>query len=77
MARKRKSNAPAQSAIDVDQSWRARDDLSTLSRAAEISADKKRLTAARAEAKKQMKALSTVAGSDRAARRERLADVDL
>jgi hypothetical protein len=57
--------------------WRARDDLSTLSRAAEIAADRQRLSAARAEAKKQMKSLATVAGGQRQRRRTRLEDVEL
>jgi hypothetical protein len=76
VARKKKS-APVQAAVYDDSKWRAREDLSTLSRAAEIQADKARLSAARSEAKKQMKALSSVAGSDREARRKRLEDVEL
>lgn len=76
MARKKKPAPEAAVAYD-DSKWRARDDLSTLSRAAEIQADKARLSAARSEAKKQMKALSSVAGNDREARRKRLEDVEL
>lgn len=51
--------------------------MRVLTEAAEIAADKARLSAARSEAKKQMKALSSVAGSDREARRKRLEDVEL
>lgn len=70
----------------MDMSWRARDDLRTLSSAAEIGHDKKRMRAAQAEAKKQMKALQTVAGGKRGGakngpsdtqRRKRLEKVEL
>jgi len=43
-----------------DQSWRARDDLSTLQRAQEIAADRARLSAAKREAGKQQQALAKV-----------------
>lgn len=43
-----------------DDSWRARDALSTLQRAAEIQRDKPLMRAAKAEAKKMMKQLSSV-----------------
>jgi len=43
-----------------DLSWRARDDLSTLTRAQEISADRSRLAAARREAQKQASSLNKI-----------------
>jgi hypothetical protein len=44
----------------VDDSWRVRDALSTLSRAAEIKNDKALMKQVKAEANKQVKSLSTV-----------------
>lgn len=68
----------------MDESWRARDDLRTLSQAAEIGRDKKRLKAARTEASRQISALQTVAKAESgsrmspaAARRKKLANVEL
>ncbi len=51
----RKSNTPM-----VADNWQARDDLSTIRRAAEIKADGKRFAAAREEARAQVKALDGV-----------------
>lgn len=83
MAKRKTKPAPAQ-VLDDRGDWRAQDDLRTLSQAAEISRDKKRMSAAKVEAKKQMKSLHLVVGreseeklSSRAARRKRLEDVDL
>lgn len=83
----RKKSSPATDYPKPDDSWRARDDLRTLSTAAEISHDKKRLGAAKAEAKRQMQALQKVAGGGRersatggsssARRNKRLANVAL
>ncbi len=46
----------------VDESWRARDDLSTLQRAREIQNDKARVKAAEREAELQVKAIQSVIG---------------
>jgi hypothetical protein len=46
----------------ADQSWRARDDADTLRRAGEIMSDKSRLSAAKKEADKTVKALTRVIG---------------
>lgn len=78
MARKKQiaTDMPA-----IDESWRARDDLRTLSSAHEIGQDKKRMKAAQAEAKRQMTALEKVAGKasprKRKSRREKLENVEL
>lgn len=45
-----------------EDTWRARDDLRTLTAAAEIQADKSRLGQAKREANKQISAISRVAG---------------
>ena len=44
-----------------DKKWRAQDDLRTLQSAAEIQRDRSRLSAASAEAKKQLATLAAVA----------------
>lgn len=86
MAKKKASAAATVDYPKPDDSWRARDDLRTLSNAAEIGHDKKRLKAAQAEAKRQMQALQHVAGERRsrgkkssaqASRRKRLENVAL
>lgn len=65
MAKKRKakkstmSEAPA--SIGSDDSWRARDDLSTVQRAHEIVKDTTRFSAAKAEAKRQRESLDRIA----------------
>lgn len=46
--------------VSEDMSWRARSDMEALQRAAEIRADKSRMRAAEAEAKRQIKNLSRV-----------------
>jgi hypothetical protein len=46
--------------ISEDMSWRARSDLSTLQCAEEIRRDRARMSAAKKEAQKQIKALSSV-----------------
>lgn len=43
-----------------DRRWQARNDVSTLVSAEEIKGDSKRLTAAKAESKRQQKALNKV-----------------
>lgn len=64
-SKKAKSKGPAVAASDgMDDSWRARDDIHTLQRAAEITADKARVRAARAEADRQKKALDRIARLD-------------
>ena len=50
----------AQGSLKVDESWRARDALSTLARADEIKRDKPLMRAVKAEAKKQMNSLKGV-----------------
>lgn len=80
MARKRKTTGAVEAYPKMDESWRARDDLRTLSSAAEIASDKARMRAAKAEAKRQMTSLQRVAGGaerKKKSRRERLADVQL
>lgn len=60
-----KSAAPKRKSIPgpcVDDSWRARDDLSTLQRAREIQNDKARVKAAEREAELQVKAIQSVIG---------------
>lgn len=54
-----KSNRISEAPYD-DMKYRARDALSTLSRAAEIKSDKELMKAVKAEAKKQIKSLSCV-----------------
>ena len=77
MARASKASAPGMVGIS-DQAWQAREDLHTLTRAAEISKDGGRLKAARAEAKKQMVSLMRVASPrKKVSRAEKLKDVEL
>lgn len=65
MAKKRKAKkstmneAPA--SIASDDSWRARDDLSTVQRAHEVVKDSARFSAAKAEAKRQRESLDRIA----------------
>lgn len=59
-----KASNKAISAPSVDD-WRAQDDMRTLTRAAEIQADKARMSAARREAEKQVKALSSISAPKR------------
>lgn len=49
----------------MDRHWMAEDDCRTLQRAEEIRGDKQRMTQAANHAKKQMDALSKVAGKPR------------
>lgn len=80
MARRKKTAGAEIASSASDDRWRAKDDLHTLSRAAEIGSDKGRMRAAQAEARCQMVALEIVAGkgmSSRQARRKRLEDVEL
>ena len=49
----------------MDRQWMAEDDCRTLQRAEEIRADKQRMAGATNHAKKQMNALSKVAGKAR------------
>lgn len=53
-------DSPQPSSVKEDMSWRARSGMEALQRAAEIRADKGRMRAAEAEAKKQIKNLSRV-----------------
>lgn len=62
MAKKRANGIAAAPRMTAeDRSWRARDDLRTLTQAQEIAADKARLAAAKREATKQQQSLSRVA----------------
>lgn len=64
MAKKRKGRKSSEMAaptIATDDSWRARDDLSTIQRAHEVVADSKRFGAAKAEARKQKESLDRIA----------------
>lgn len=54
------NDAPKSIGMAEDTKWRAQDDLRSLQRAEEIRRDKARMRAAQAEAKSQMKQLSTV-----------------
>jgi hypothetical protein len=49
-----------------EKKWRAQSDLETLSRASEIQSDRSRMSAVKAVAQAQVKALSKVAGTTRA-----------
>lgn len=49
-----------------EKKWRAQSDLETLSRASEIQADRSRMSAVKAVAQAQVKALSRVAGATKA-----------
>jgi len=67
MAKKTCSNPTPAVAMSREQAkrereWRAEDDLRTLQRAAEIQGDTSRVRAAQQVAKRQMAALSKVAG---------------
>lgn len=80
---KRKAPAMADSPM-MDEGWRARSDLRTLTEASEISRDRARLRAAHAEAKRQMQGLNRVTGMGRGGgrgnkttRRKRLENVEL
>jgi hypothetical protein len=44
----------------IDRNWQAEDDMRTLMAAAKIKADKKRYAAAKAEAKRQLAAITAV-----------------
>jgi len=65
MAKKRKGKKSAMneaiSTMPGDDSWRARDDLSTVQRAHEIVKDTARFSAAKAEAKRQRESLDRIA----------------
>lgn len=62
MAKRKKAQAVSTASVDVPESdrWRARDDLRTLTNAAEITKDGKRLKAAHAEAHRQRESLDMV-----------------
>lgn len=57
-------NKAAASAQTMDDEWRARDDMSTLTRAEEIRADPKRYAAALACGRKEMKRLQKALKKD-------------
>jgi hypothetical protein len=75
--KKKSKGSTIPSPVAMDNRWRAESDLRTLRDAEEIKADSSRVRAAKSEAKKQMNALSKVAGgsapSDRSSREKRLA----
>ncbi len=62
MPKKSATKRQSVSAPCVNESWRARDDLSTLQRAREIQNDKARVKAAEREADAQVKAIQSVIG---------------
>lgn len=73
-----KKSAASQVVGMSDESWRAREDLHTLTRADEIAREPARLKAARAEAARQRKSLERIAPPRQASsRRKRLEDVEL
>lgn len=59
--RKGKASNADMPAASIDDSWRARDDLSTIQRAHEIVADTKRFGAAKSEARRQRESLERIA----------------
>jgi len=62
MATKKSSTvSPAPRMTASDKKWQAQSDLRTIQEAAQIQADKGRMTAAQKEAQNQMAALSSVA----------------
>lgn len=62
MATKKSSTvSPASRMTASDKKWQAQSDLRTIQEAAQIQADKGRMTAAQKEAQNQMAALSSVA----------------
>jgi len=77
MTKKSKSPVAMPGMSASDKRWRAESDLRTLRDAEEVKADSSRMHAAKAEAKKQMQALSKVSGAatpnDRSSREKRLA----
>ena len=74
---KKKTSPPMETASPASD-WQAHDDMHALKRAAEITADKQRHRAAKAEAKKQITHLSKVVGAPKkGARRKRLENVQL
>jgi hypothetical protein len=58
-AKKAKSEAPG-AMCSLDENWRARNDLDTLSRMQEIVKDSGRFRAAKSEAKRQQESLSRI-----------------
>lgn len=50
-----------------EDNWRAQDDMRTLTRAKEIELDKKRMSAAQAEARREQAKLSSIVGKPKAA----------
>lgn len=58
---KKSADLGAPSMASTDDSWRARDDLSTIQRAHEVVKDSSRFSAAKAEAKRQRESLDRIA----------------
>lgn len=66
----RKSNKiPSPATVADDDRWRARDDLNTLKRAAEIQGDRTRYAAARAEGKREIKSVEKVVAGPKRGRK--------
>lgn len=63
--RRRSKTIPSPPVVADDDRWRARDDLNTLKRAAEIQGDRNRYAAARAEGKREIKAVEKVVSKSR------------
>lgn len=61
MATKKSTVASAPRVTAADKKWQAQSDLRTIQEAAQIQANKGRMTAAQKEAQNQMAALSSVA----------------
>lgn len=59
---KKKSTGAVSAPYPSEEDWRARDDMRTLGSAREIEADKKRLSAAQREARKEQAKLQSVLG---------------
>lgn len=65
MRRNKVNQVPSPKIVADDDRWRARDDLNTLKRAAEIQGDRNRYAAARAEGKREIKAVEKVVSKSR------------
>lgn len=63
MATKKRAPKSSPGMIGMDESWRARDALSTLTRAQEIQSDKKLMAQVQKEAARQQSAIAKATGA--------------
>lgn len=68
--RRKPNKVPSPVTVADDNRWRAREDLSTLKRAAEIQGDKARYAAAREEGRREVKAVEKVISSGKGTKRK-------